>query len=210
MTIRRTFLILGAIGAAGLALAELREERAERAHLQDQVTALSAAQRRGPEAVAAAAAPAVLGRMIAGAMAAPREPRPAPADPPAPVDPRARLDGAFLAQQPDPAWTGAAGRLAEARIGAALPAASVLRSVECRASLCRIETEHPDLQRYQQFFQRAFVAPDTRAWNGAVTTAELAEAGDGTVHVISYLAREGAALPQGEPHDAVAGKPGAP
>lgn len=203
MTIWRTFLIVGAVGATGLVVAELRQERAERERLQDQVTALSATQHRGSsEAAAAAPAQAALGRLVAGAMAASTEPRPEPrpasAEPPAPVDPRARLDSAFLAQQPDPAWTGAASRLAEARIGAALPPASMLRAVECRASLCRIETDHPDLQHYQQFFQRAFVDPDTRAWNGAVTTAELAEAGDGTVHVISYLAREGAALPQGD------------
>jgi hypothetical protein len=200
MTIRRTFLILGAVGATGLVLAELRQERAERERLQDQVTALSAAQQRD----AAAPAQATLGRLV-GAMAAPAEPRPAPAEPrpapaepPAPYDPRARLDSAILAQQPDPAWTGAASRLVEARIGAALPPGSVLRGVECRASLCRIETDHADLPHYQQFFQRAFVDPDTRTWNGAVTTAELTDAGDGTVHVLSYLAREGTALPQGD------------
>jgi hypothetical protein len=203
MTIRRTFLILGAVGATGLVLAELRAERTERERLQDQVTALSAAQQRDARDTAAPAQ-AALGRLV-GAMAAsaeprtaPAEPRTAPAEPPAPFDPRARLDSAFLAQQADPAWTASASRLVESRIGAALPPGSALRGVECRASLCKIESDHPDLPHYQRFFQRAFVDQDTRAWNGAVTTAELADAGDGTVHVISYLAREGAALPQGD------------
>ncbi len=200
MTIWRTFVLVGAVGATGLVLAELRQERAERERLQDQVAALSAAQQRSArDAAAAAPAQAALGRLVAGAMTASAEPRPAPApaDPPAPLDLRARFDSAFLTQRPDPAWTGAAGRLVEARIGAALPPASTLRAVECRASLCRIETDHPDLQHYQQFFQRGFIDADTRAWNGAVTTVELAEAGDGTLHALSYLAREGTALPQG-------------
>jgi hypothetical protein len=180
------------------------------------VAALSAAQRRGPgEPTPTQAA---LGRLVAGAVAASSPPgaaaapatapAPAAAHPPAPVDPRVQLDAAFLAERADPAWTGGAGRLAEARIGGALPPGSALRALECRASLCRIETEHPDLPHYRQFFQRAFIDQDSRAWNGAVTTAELTEAGDGSVHVISYLAREGAPLPQGGPRDgALAGKP---
>jgi hypothetical protein len=205
MTIWRTFVLVGAVGATGLVLAELGQERAERERLQDQVTALSAAQQRGARDAAAAPAQAALGRLVAGAMAAsaeprptPAEPRPTPAEPPAPFNLRARFDGAFAAQRPDPAWTGTASRLVEARIGAALPPASTLRGVECRASLCRIETDHPDLQHYQQFFQRGFIDADTRAWNGAVTTVEFAEAGDGTIHAVSYLAREGTALPQGD------------
>jgi hypothetical protein len=201
MTIWRTFVLVGAVAATGLVVAELGHERAARERLQDQVTAISAAQQRTARD-AAAPAPA-LGRLV-GAMAASAEPRPAPvepratpAEPPAPFNLRAHLDGAFLAQQPDPAWTASASRLVEARIGAALPPGSALRGVECRASLCKIESDHPDLPHYQQFFQRGFIDADTRAWNGAVTTVELAEAGDGTIHAISFLAREGTALPQG-------------
>jgi hypothetical protein len=199
MTIWRTFILVGAVGATGLVLAELWQERTERERLQDQVAALSAAQQRGArDAAAAAPAQAALGRLVAGTMAASAEPRPAPADPPAPFDLRGRFDSVFLAQQSDPAWSGTASRLVEARIGAALPPASTLRAVECRASLCRIESEHPDLQHYQQFFQRGFMDADTRAWNGAVTTVEFTERGDGTIHALSYLAREGTAMPQSD------------
>ena len=138
--------------------------------------------------------------MVAGAtIVASSIPAPAPAASPPPVEPNVRLASAFVAERPDPAWTEAANRLADARLGAALPASSALRSVECRSSLCRIETVHPDMEHYQRFFQRAFVDQDTRAWNGAVTTAELTEAGDGSVHVISYLAREGSPLLASDP-----------
>jgi len=212
MTTRRFLVVLAVVGTPVFLYAQLRDERGERERLQAEVARLAAAQERAAR-VAAQDAPARavlegLAARSAGARApleSPAAPAATPAAAAAPaVEPHVFFDGVFAAQRASNDWADSAQRLATTRLTAALPPASALRAVECRESLCRIETEHADRDHYQQFFQHAFMDSATQAWNGAVTTVELETAGDGSIHAVSYLMREGVALPRPQRDGAVA------
>ena len=130
---------------------------------------------------------------------------PAPALPPSLATaqpesaPRERIARAFSSEKSDPTWAQQAQRTAEARLRRNLPAGVTLRAVECRTSLCRIETTHENMDVYQRFVEMAFMKMDTQVWNGASFStpveADGAERGF-PVAIVSYLAREGRALPQ--------------
>jgi hypothetical protein len=104
------------------------------------------------------------------------------------------LDGVFDHEKEDRTWT--ASTTARAKISALLPATSELRSIECRTSMCRIETAHHDPESYQRFVRTAFMDPETRLWNGGAFSKVLpGQDGQGTVITVAYLAREGQGLP---------------
>ncbi|HMI91828.1 MAG TPA: hypothetical protein VK509_10720 [Polyangiales bacterium] len=72
----------------------------------------------------------------------------------------------FAAESRDASWREAAGL--EAKLNAILPSGSRLRSLDCRASLCKVETTHPDLERYREFLAAGF-SLEAQIWSGAAT-----------------------------------------
>lgn len=104
----------------------------------------------------------------------------------------------FEQETSDPGWH-AASELGS-KLNEVLPAGSALRSLECRSSMCRIETTHRDLEAYRAFTEH-FLLPGARAplWSGAGffhVTHEPQRPGDELVAVV-YLGRE--SLPTAEP-----------
>jgi hypothetical protein len=83
------------------------------------------------------------------------------------------------------------------RLRAALPAGSTIRSVECRGSLCRVETMHQSLDGFRDFLRRAFLAPDiSRVSNGPVMTSVLTEPTAGQpVVAVAFLAKRAQPCP---------------
>ncbi|MGK3984788.1 hypothetical protein WME99_17210 [Sorangium sp. So ce136] len=166
--------------------------------------AVAAAAEPAPRAPGGGARPRSAPRAAALAEPPPPPPQPREAEPerdggdagrvePAVI--RERLDERFARERRDPAWTVDAQRTAESRVAGAIPETSEVRSIECRASMCRIETTHQDLNQYQQFVHRAFMNPETHLWNGGFFATLLGEPADGRVTTVAYLAREGEALP---------------
>jgi hypothetical protein len=75
----------------------------------------------------------------------------------------------------------------------------VVRSADCRGSLCRIETSHTGVDEYRAFVQRAFLTSETRLWDAGFFAGVLAEPEPGQPIVnVAYLAREGQNLPATE------------
>lgn len=108
-----------------------------------------------------------------------------------------QMEERFYAEAADAAWDYKAVRTIEQRIAGLMPASSALRSVECRASFCRIETSHASIEEFRELVHGAFLSPDTQLWNGGFFASVLGEppaAGAGMV-AVAYLAREGQALP---------------
>ncbi|MFY2559939.1 hypothetical protein ACN469_20135 [Corallococcus terminator] len=108
---------------------------------------------------------------------------------------RQRLEAYFGDEPFDTAWARSAERQAKDGVRAALPDPSQLRSIECRASLCRIETEHGDNEQSFNFVRTAFMAPERQVWNAAFVTVRGVDSTDNKVVTITYLAREGVELP---------------
>jgi hypothetical protein len=104
------------------------------------------------------------------------------------------LEQKFGSQASDAAWAMEARSSMEAKL-AHLPSASRLRSVECRSTLCRIETIH---DRYSDAwdFTRRFASLDQRPWNGGFSTGPISEdPQSGAVTYVTYLVREGTEMP---------------
>lgn len=84
----------------------------------------------------------------------------------------------------------------EQAVRAALPAGSSLRSVQCRGTLCRIETAHTSIQEFHGFIHRAFQTPESKIANAPVFAGPLASAVPGEpLIVVAYLGSEGGMLP---------------
>lgn len=196
------------VGLLVLHYVDQRRHTSELAELRSELGALSTpvdAPRAEAEARRAAPRPAL-------APAAPKqaaeEPAPEADPPPTPppmevIEVRDRLEVSFAEQRADARWSGEARHTAETRLSTVLPETSKLQSLECRTSMCRIETVHEGLESYRQFVQGAFMNPETKLWNGGFFSTELAAPVDGKLVTVSYLAREGedlspvAELPQG-------------
>jgi hypothetical protein len=77
-----------------------------------------------------------------------------------------------------------------------LPTTSSVHRIECRSSLCRIETVHPSLGEFRDFAQLAFFAHDPKVGNGPVFVGLLAEPAPGEpVIAVAYVGRQGSVLP---------------
>jgi hypothetical protein len=102
----------------------------------------------------------------------------------------------FTTEAEDAEWATKARRTATERLKADLPPSSELRAVDCRTSMCRIETSHVDRQSFHEFARKAFGDPSTGVWNGG-SFSGIVSGGDesgGPLIVVSYLAREGKEL----------------
>jgi len=182
---------------AGIAIGRHRSARAELPATHETAAAepvrersLSAGLPRSLPPAATAPAPTP----TAPAAAPPTELRPA--------DVRDHMERVFVDEKPDLNWSRTAERTAETRLRSLMPEGGTLRSVECRASLCRIETSHEGLDEYREFVERAFMKMDTQVWNGPSYSTPLddkaAEHGF-PLTFVSFLAREGHELPRSAP-----------
>jgi hypothetical protein len=144
-----------------------------------------------PPAVAANGAPADT---------APPEPEPTPSATPSeppPSNMRDMLARVFEKESTDPKWSPVAEQTAESRLRNAMPKGGSLQSVECRSSMCRIQSVHESVDEFQEFVQSAFMKIDTQVWNGGSFSTPVE---DGERHfpvtIVTYIAREGRALPK--------------
>jgi hypothetical protein len=111
---------------------------------------------------------------------------------------RERMDQRFADERTDPSWAVDARQRAQSRLAAVLPATSEVRSIECRATMCRIESVHADLGEYQQFVREGFVNADTQVWNGGFLALRKEPSVDGKLATVVYVARDGEAIQAAE------------
>lgn len=96
----------------------------------------------------------------------------------------------------DSSWSREATHIIHQRIATTLPTRSAVESVECHASMCRIETVHATLEDYQQFVRDSFIMSETQMWNGGFFASIVGEPAAGEeLTTVAYLARDGEALP---------------
>jgi hypothetical protein len=145
--------------------------------------------------------------------ASPRNAAPStpPADAPAPTETpmpspatmakiasvRDKFQGQFDAERSDPRWAAEAESTLKEKLGGMLPDSSKIQSIDCRATMCRIETVHENMDRFRQFMGGAFMDPNTKVWNGGFFSSPVGEVSDGgKLDVVTYVAREGQELPR--------------
>lgn len=190
------WLVLGGLaGSGGLAL---RQQQAELRALAQQVAQL----RAQADAARAAEVRPVLQLLRESAATPPAVPKPAatprevqeakevePAAGPVPVQER------FAGEVTDAAWAASAERSLSDRLGPLLGTEGRLGRVQCRGTLCRVETVHADGVALQRFVSQAFLeaAPEEGGPRWQEVQSEPPEAlSDGRVLAVSYLLREAA------------------
>ena len=137
-----------------------------------------------------------------------QHPQPAQAAPPAApsasaavvfADIQAHYQASMEAQSTDVNWSREATRnlrgIFDEIIDTAKTAATTLKSVECRQSICRAELAH-DSEGDARTFMRAWMHdPARQKWKGAFSGGAEPSKGDGAVRSLFFLAREGTELP---------------
>ncbi len=108
------------------------------------------------------------------------------------------LDTRFGAEAVDPAWADGAAREAARAISADLPEGTTLEKVECRKSMCRVETVHENTGAFRSFVTDALLSHDRQLWNGGITSS-LRETTDSGVTAVTYIAKDGEAIPAIDP-----------
>jgi hypothetical protein len=138
--------------------------------------------------------PVVVDDQRAGSTGAQAAEQPTAAGSPVTTDEiRDHIEASFVAAPPA-ASSDLVQRL-ESGVRALLPAGSSIRTVQCRGSLCRIETVHLGVDQLRDFVQHAF-QDVPRVWNGPAFVSLLDEPTPGTpVVAVAYVGREGTQLP---------------
>jgi hypothetical protein len=96
----------------------------------------------------------------------------------------------FEREDSDPAWDPAPEL--SAKIDAVLPAGSSVRALDCRASLCRVETAHSDEETLEGFNRHfMLLGGEAPIWSGASVfhVAQRPEREGDQVVAVAYLAR---------------------
>jgi hypothetical protein len=88
-------------------------------------------------------------------------------------------------------------RVAANAVRAVLPEGSQLRTVECRESMCRIETSHQDDKSVGEFFRKLVSAEQSELSDRTYSQLINDHPGSGEPLVcVSYVARNGRELPR--------------
>lgn len=107
------------------------------------------------------------------------------------------MEAAFVGETMDTSWARGAHKTAESSLSRHLPDGSRITSIECRSTMCRVESTHSHGRAADRFVNDALGEPDRTPWNGSFATGAIAEAeANGSVTMVTYLMREGNELPE--------------
>ena len=105
-----------------------------------------------------------------------------------------RLDRAFTSENSDARWSGTTANEVARALPAALPKGSNITAVNCKSSMCRLETTHESVESFREFNTSAFARAGQTIWKGGVYSAVREQSTRGVV-ALTYLAKEGEELP---------------
>ena len=115
---------------------------------------------------------------------------------PSPAEVRDGFDAWFHAEAVDLAWSQRTTDALTRGLQAVLPAGSRLQRLECRGTLCRVETSHANLDEFHSYARDAFNNRETRVTTSGAFASLLGDPSRGGPMVsVAFLAREGTQLP---------------
>jgi hypothetical protein len=123
-----------------------------------------------------------------------REPDVQPSrEPPSAQDHEAYVDSIFSQEVSDPAWSRSGERTVTEMLRP-VTGNSVLESIECRSSLCRVKARHPTEADFQGFID-GLVNATRGAWRGALISVRDPST-DGVIRNTVFLSKEGHEVPR--------------
>lgn len=114
------------------------------------------------------------------------------------------LDRKFEAEPADRTWAPLAAQEARQALQNEIGADTSVSHVDCRATWCRIETVHSDVESFKKFANKSLLSRERKLWNGGVA-ATIRDDSNGSVTAVTFITREGhpMPLPDGEESTAV-------
>jgi hypothetical protein len=106
-----------------------------------------------------------------------------------------QYEAAYVEDGSDPQWANASQQKVRDKLPSLLPNGSTIRSFECHATMCRLETAHKGSENYWQFIRTAFLDPEGRLWNAPTYSTPLNDDPEDGM-MVTFIAREGQVLPQ--------------
>jgi hypothetical protein len=137
------------------------------------------------------------------------EPVPASLEPePTPAEIVARIDARFYSEPAETEWGRRAARRTTAVFRRLATPSTRLGRIECRATLCRVEATHRDVDDFQAYVTSVAADPiderdEGRLWNAGFT-AQVISTSPAGVGAITYVSREDAPVPGAEDPPAAA------
>lgn len=119
-------------------------------------------------------------------------------------EPESELELQFEREEADSRWARGAEHAIEDKLVRQASHLETVSSVECRASMCRIETIHKTPADILPFFGTTFADPTTRIWETQTVLQSRADDESDETVVVSYVTREGPAV-SGTPAEGHAG-----
>ncbi|EDM74096.1 hypothetical protein PPSIR1_16190 [Plesiocystis pacifica SIR-1] len=124
-----------------------------------------------------------------------RQQAPAPAAP-STEQMQLSLEQVFEDSSDDPSWSRPTEAALRDSFFATLDERSAVATIECSASLCRVESDHDDLASFRGFAEDGLLGDsDSFSWRGPMFTSIVDGEDGGPVTAVTFLAREGEPLP---------------
>src|SRR5688500_11937930 len=104
------------------------------------------------------------------------------------------LDRQFEAEPVDRSWGPLASQEARRALETEVGGETAINHVDCRATWCRIETLHSDVDSFRAFARKSLLSRERKLWNGGVSATIRDESDDG-VTAVTFITREGHVMP---------------
>jgi hypothetical protein len=104
----------------------------------------------------------------------------------------ANMASSFDAEPRDPSWASGAAKTIQDSVHSLLSKDSTIESVECRSSMCRLQSVQQDLDEYRKFVQQVIHSDVCKE----CFFTQTGQSRDGRPILTMYMARAGQALPR--------------
>jgi hypothetical protein len=101
----------------------------------------------------------------------------------------AELESDFRAEARDPKWSDHGTTEASRALAHDLPEGTKLGKVECRSTMCRVESSHTSVDAFQAFVRADLLSHTRQLWNGGFSSYVVSQSPTG-VTALTFIARE--------------------
>ena len=102
----------------------------------------------------------------------------------------AQLEDDFRAEGRDPGWSDQGTTEATRALSRDLPGGTKLGKVECRFTMCRVESSHTSVDAFQTFVRSGLLSHDRQLWNGGFSAYVVDQSPSG-VSALTFIERGG-------------------
>lgn len=103
----------------------------------------------------------------------------------------AQLESDFQSEAHDPKWSARGTSEATRALSHDLPGGTKLGKVECRFTMCRVESSHSSVEAFQAFVRSHLLSHGRQLWNGGFSSYVVAQSPSG-VTALTFIERESA------------------